>query len=204
MDPNQALIDARTAVGSFRLGTQNESNDEEIEAALQLIESFDALDEWLTKGGFLPTAWQFDADETPPPCPASDDGQHVPMVGPTPGMPLGFIRVTCAECGAHEGMPAPHEVASYREKVLAAGVEELLTPRGIAAAEHLEATKDFRPASIVDYVTDYNVCPINPDGKHAPVSAHYDHEVSTGYVSVACEACGTTTGVPIPDELEWN
>lgn len=54
---------------------------------------------------------------------------------------------------------------------------------------------------------DYNVCPANPDGKHGPLVANWDAEIEDTHVSVACKACGTTTGWPIAefaDRLEWN
>lgn len=54
---------------------------------------------------------------------------------------------------------------------------------------------------------DYNVCPDNGDGKHAPIHANLDLEIADTHVSVICVACGTTTGHPIAefaDALEWN
>jgi hypothetical protein len=54
---------------------------------------------------------------------------------------------------------------------------------------------------------DYNVCPANKDGKHDRVVANLDLEIADTHVSVACTACGTTTGYPISefvDDLEWN
>lgn len=54
---------------------------------------------------------------------------------------------------------------------------------------------------------DYNVCDQNPDGLHGPIHAHWDPEISDTHVSVACMACGTTTGYPIAEfaaDLDWN
>lgn len=53
---------------------------------------------------------------------------------------------------------------------------------------------------------DYNVCPVNLDGKHGPIEANYDPEIQATHFSVACLACGTTTGAALPDpnDLEWN
>lgn len=53
---------------------------------------------------------------------------------------------------------------------------------------------------------DYNVCPENLNGVHGPIVQHLDLEIPEGYCSVACTACGTTTGIPIPpvDQIEWN
>jgi len=54
---------------------------------------------------------------------------------------------------------------------------------------------------------DYDVCTENPDGRHGPIEANWDPEIADTHVSVACAACGTTTGFPIaafaPD-LDWN
>lgn len=57
MDPNAALKNIREAVGELR----NQDDDGVLDGTSQvgfLLESVEALDEWLTKGGFLPTAWQ--------------------------------------------------------------------------------------------------------------------------------------------------
>ena len=54
MDPNEALKNARTALAiirSDRDGTVTE------EAQENLADAFEALDEWLMKGGFLPEWW---------------------------------------------------------------------------------------------------------------------------------------------------
>lgn len=54
MDPNQALIDARNAIGDFR----NAISVPEMErAATKLADTFEALDKWLIKGGILPADW---------------------------------------------------------------------------------------------------------------------------------------------------
>lgn len=53
-DPNWTLIEARNAVGDYR----NAVTVSEVERAAQkLADHFEALDEWLTKGGFLPADW---------------------------------------------------------------------------------------------------------------------------------------------------
>lgn len=54
MDVNETLARLRAAVSQTRLASNSE------EAAWlgeQLAESFEALDAWLSKGGFLPTDW---------------------------------------------------------------------------------------------------------------------------------------------------
>lgn len=54
MDPNQALIDARNAIGDFR----NAISVPEMErAATKLADTFEALDKWLIKGGIMPADW---------------------------------------------------------------------------------------------------------------------------------------------------
>lgn len=51
MDPNAALADMRQAIDNV-LATASGS-----QAAHELAEAADALDTWLTSGGFLPEAW---------------------------------------------------------------------------------------------------------------------------------------------------
>lgn len=63
MDPNAALNNIREAVGELR----QQDDDGVLDGTSQvgfLLESFEALDEWLTKGGFLPEAWR-EKDEAP-------------------------------------------------------------------------------------------------------------------------------------------
>lgn len=50
---------------------------------------------------------------------------------------------------------------------------------------------------------DYSICPDTVDGKHRPRDG-YDREMPEGFLTVECSACGITTGVPIPDYIEWN
>jgi hypothetical protein len=58
MDPNQALTDAREAAKVADEAAEGDSNDAEIDALRDALESYRALDEWLTRGGFLPTDWR--------------------------------------------------------------------------------------------------------------------------------------------------
>lgn len=60
MDPEQALADARAAVADYHEAT---SISAETDAAERLIESFSALDEWLSKDGFLPADWAAEEDK---------------------------------------------------------------------------------------------------------------------------------------------
>lgn len=54
MDPNEALRISRMLVREAHASFTSHLEDEEI---ARLVEAFDALDQWLTNGGFLPAAW---------------------------------------------------------------------------------------------------------------------------------------------------
>ena len=58
MDPNATLASIHSAIQDRNTAIQNEDSDAEIDAMVDIIESFNALDVWITNGGFLPTAWQ--------------------------------------------------------------------------------------------------------------------------------------------------
>lgn len=58
MDPDAALLALRTAITEAQDAADGDSNDEEIEAWQTVGELFDALDEWLRAGGFLPKEWR--------------------------------------------------------------------------------------------------------------------------------------------------
>lgn len=52
MDPNVTLNELRRACEEYwEYGPTDH-------AVCKLVEGFDALDAWLTRGGFLPTAWE--------------------------------------------------------------------------------------------------------------------------------------------------
>lgn len=53
MDPDTTLIELRTLTGLILAGGQEAAST----FGAELAEHFDALDGWLTKGGFFPTAW---------------------------------------------------------------------------------------------------------------------------------------------------
>lgn len=57
MDPNKALKKARAALAKVR-AWQDEEGETSPEAAEDLVDAFEALDGWLSKGGFLPQAWE--------------------------------------------------------------------------------------------------------------------------------------------------
>jgi hypothetical protein len=52
MDPDAALAQIRELIADQQ--THNELNDTDTD---RLVELIDSLDEWMTKGGFLPTEW---------------------------------------------------------------------------------------------------------------------------------------------------
>lgn len=60
MDPDVTLENAREAARKWRAAAEDElaGNDDEHDAACDLVESFDALDRWLSGGGFLPRTWR--------------------------------------------------------------------------------------------------------------------------------------------------
>jgi len=52
MDPNRALENAREAVRLHGL------KPDDLDAFDDLVDAFEALDQWLSKGGFLPKDWE--------------------------------------------------------------------------------------------------------------------------------------------------
>lgn len=52
MDPNQVLKNARASVA--RIDESITPSEEDVAA---LADAFEALDDWLSRGGFLPTEW---------------------------------------------------------------------------------------------------------------------------------------------------
>lgn len=54
MDPHAALAELRQAVRDYQ---QSPSGENALVAADTFTERFEALDEWLSKGGFLPRDW---------------------------------------------------------------------------------------------------------------------------------------------------
>lgn len=56
MDPNKTLEQMRADMVS--LGTLQDDSSELLDRLLDIAEAAQALDEWLTHGGFLPTEWQ--------------------------------------------------------------------------------------------------------------------------------------------------
>jgi hypothetical protein len=56
MDPNTTLEEARRFVAEARAATEEGAK---VQAMAQAIERFEALDNWLYRGGFLPAEWTF-------------------------------------------------------------------------------------------------------------------------------------------------
>jgi len=56
MDPNTALAEIREQIEEFE-GLSEDNFVDALRAADVIVERFKALDEWLTGGGFRPTAW---------------------------------------------------------------------------------------------------------------------------------------------------
>jgi hypothetical protein len=56
MDPNATLVLIRTMVTAL-LTEQDMSEEDRNETAVTLANAVDDLDQWITKGGFLPAVW---------------------------------------------------------------------------------------------------------------------------------------------------
>lgn len=73
MDPDAALREIRAAIQRFHVAVfENDHEEDQLGEATQVIELFEGLDQWLTRKGFLPRAWQ---GKTDPPrhLPRDDD-----------------------------------------------------------------------------------------------------------------------------------
>lgn len=66
MDPNEALAELRAAVAHLRPHTKVPVGDSStvlarliiiMEAGVDVVEAWDALDQWMSKGGFRPDDW---------------------------------------------------------------------------------------------------------------------------------------------------
>lgn len=58
MDPNETLKCAKAALREMREADKaGDDEDRYMLAAADVAEYFEALDEWLSKGGFLPADW---------------------------------------------------------------------------------------------------------------------------------------------------
>lgn len=54
MDPNATLARIYALMADVR---QPDVDVDRLEAAGELVDALEALDQWLSRGGFLPTAW---------------------------------------------------------------------------------------------------------------------------------------------------
>lgn len=57
MDPDITLTLLREALADFETASDGPSADDEHEAAARVAELTTELDQWLTRGGFLPSEW---------------------------------------------------------------------------------------------------------------------------------------------------
>jgi hypothetical protein len=58
MDPDLALQEIRTAMGDWLNAEDDALDVNSIAAGDRLVSHFQALDDWLSKGGFLPAGWE--------------------------------------------------------------------------------------------------------------------------------------------------
>jgi hypothetical protein len=58
VDPDATLVAFRIAVLAWQQAIVGDSIDGECQAASEAIEAAVALDDWLSRGGFAPVAWQ--------------------------------------------------------------------------------------------------------------------------------------------------
>ncbi len=65
MDPNEALNMIKAERDRF-LDHYNEDQEVALHAAYDLVMALDDLDQWISNGGFLPTAWRPQEDHGPP------------------------------------------------------------------------------------------------------------------------------------------
>lgn len=63
MDPNETLRLLREAVAEYRRPLPFSDSDEAAQLLADLVQHVEALDEWLSKGGFLPSAWERDDED---------------------------------------------------------------------------------------------------------------------------------------------
>jgi hypothetical protein len=58
MDPNATLATLRAAVIEWEQAVVAGDEQSQLDAARRTFEALTALDDWLSSGGFLPTAWR--------------------------------------------------------------------------------------------------------------------------------------------------
>lgn len=62
MDPNVTLKQLRELVGKYQDSTSLQKNWDAGATLSEIVKLFDALDEWLTRGGFPPNNWNGDLE----------------------------------------------------------------------------------------------------------------------------------------------
>jgi hypothetical protein len=58
MDPNAALAEIRRLIDNLKFQIEPDTGLVDLDDASELIDRFESLDGWLSKGGFLPTDWR--------------------------------------------------------------------------------------------------------------------------------------------------
>lgn len=62
MDPNAALEQLRAKMVEIRDGIDNVDSRDIITAASEAVDLWEGLDQWITRGGFLPIVWTGDVE----------------------------------------------------------------------------------------------------------------------------------------------
>lgn len=57
MDPNTALTEIRALIQAISFQTEYHTGQVDLDDAITLVEKFEGLDGWLSRGGFLPEDW---------------------------------------------------------------------------------------------------------------------------------------------------
>jgi len=65
MDPEAALKKIREACDAYRAARELGNNREALMHADNVADAFDALDGWLSRGGFVPKAWEHEKPGLP-------------------------------------------------------------------------------------------------------------------------------------------
>lgn len=63
MDPNAAYREIKAHVTEYRSGDYSKADLQDVLECV--LETFEALDEWIKKGGFLPAEWAHPAGKPP-------------------------------------------------------------------------------------------------------------------------------------------
>lgn len=63
MDPDACLAEIREIADRFTTGDPSKAPEEALDHAVRLAELVQALDEWITRGGFPPSSWTRPRDD---------------------------------------------------------------------------------------------------------------------------------------------